>query len=519
MKIHCPHCLEETELDHSVADSVIRCGACRAVFDPRRKDTVASPGGAAPPVELLPGICAGDGFGGYTLVRKIGRGGMGVVFEATQLSLGRKVALKVLAHDLLKDPEFVQRFDREARVLASLSHPNIVQVIDKGIERGNVFLVMEYVDGVSLRDVLSEKRLPPVDALKIIPQLCDALEYAHGRGIVHRDVKPENILVGRDGTVKIADFGLAKIVGEGPAGRITRTNAVMGSLDYMAPEQRERSRDADHRADIYALGVVLYEMLTGELPIGRFEPPSKKVKLDVDLDEVVLRVLANDPELRYQRASDVKAEIRRCSEPRPAAAAATATAAPEVPAETELVDPRERERGPRTAGGRAIAKLCHDVAHGWILRQVLALAILLFFGWLLLIQAVIETIVEAIRSLFSLRGSPSGAAGGPVAKTALIALGQAKGMFIVVGAVVLSDLVLIEMAREPSSLVRAFVAAQRALLPFFVIAGAVNVMTALIAVIQTVFGRQAGAREAVGALVVAGTVMGGLAAIAEIIRW
>ncbi len=328
MKVHCPHCLAETDLDNSVAASAVSCRECRAEFDPRKKETL--PGAAASPgaPELLPGICAGDGFAGYALERKIGRGGMGVVFAATQLSLGRKVAVKVLAADLLKDPEFIQRFDREARVLASLSHVNIVQVIDKGIERGNVFLVMEYVDGVSLRDLLGEKKLGASDALKIVPQLCDALEYAHARGIIHRDIKPENILVGRDGSVKIADFGLARIVGEGPSGRITRSNAIMGSLDYMAPEQRERSRDADHRADIYALGVVFYEMLTGELPIGRFEPPSKKIKIDVDVDEVVLRVLAKDPEHRYQRASEVGAEIRRRTDPalREAAAAATVTA-------------------------------------------------------------------------------------------------------------------------------------------------------------------------------------------------
>jgi predicted Ser/Thr protein kinase len=330
MKIHCPHCLAETELEHSVADSVIRCAACGSVFDPRKKETLPNAGAAGAPAELLPGIAAGDGFGGYVLERRLGKGGMGIVFEATQTSLGRKVALKVLAHDLLKDPEFVRRFDREARVLAQLSHPNIVQVIDKGIERGNVFLVMEMVEGVSLRDLISEKKIPPADALKLIPQLCDALEYAHSRGVVHRDIKPDNILVARDGQVKIADFGLARIVGEGPSGRITKSNAVMGSLDYMAPEQREKTKDADHRADIYALGVVFYELLTGELPIGRFEPPSKKVKLEVDVDEVVLRILSKDPEMRYQRASDVGAELRRRSGMQGAAAAAAADAA--VPA-------------------------------------------------------------------------------------------------------------------------------------------------------------------------------------------
>jgi predicted Ser/Thr protein kinase len=307
MRIHCPQCQAEVELVNSVADSTVVCSRCKAVFDPRAKETLPPEG--AP--ELLPGVRAGEGFGGYVLERRLGKGGMGTVFLATQLSLGRRVALKVLSEDLLRDPEFVRRFDAEARVLAALSHPNIVQVIDKGIERGHSFLVMEWVDGVSLRDLLNERRLSPADALRLIPQLCDALEYAHARGVVHRDIKPENILIARDGTPKIADFGLARLVGAPDRERITRSNAVMGSLDYMAPEQREKAKDADHRADIYALGVVLYEMLTGELPIGRFDPPSKKVKLEVDIDEVVLRVLSKDPERRYQRASEVGTEIRR----------------------------------------------------------------------------------------------------------------------------------------------------------------------------------------------------------------
>jgi predicted Ser/Thr protein kinase len=392
MKIHCPHCLEETELENSVADSVVRCVSCKAVFDPRKKDTVPQAVGADARAELLPGICAGDGFGGYVLERKLGKGGMGIVFAATQLSLGRKVAIKVLAHDLLDDPEFVKRFEREARALASLNHPNIVKVIDKGIERGNVYLVMEYVDGVSLRDLMNDRRLPARDALKLIPQLCDALEYAHSRGVIHRDVKPENILIDTAGGLKVADFGLARIVGEPAAGRITRSNAVMGSLDYMAPEQRERTKEADHRADIYALGVVVYEMLTGELPLGRFEPPSKKVKLDVDIDEVVLRVLSKDPELRYQRASEVGEEIRRRSAGAREAASAGAATGAALPEDRDLA--RAKEPGPRTAGGRAIRKLCDEVGSSDLNRRVVSVALLVCFAWLLLILAAVETVVE-----------------------------------------------------------------------------------------------------------------------------
>jgi len=313
-RVHCPHCVEEAEIPDGFAGTEIRCTYCKAVFNLRKKDTIPLSEAEGKP-ELLPGFREGDGFGPYVLERKLGRGGMGVVFLATQLSLGRKVAIKVLAHELLADSHFVERFDREARTLAALNHPNVVQVIDKGVESGNFFLVMEYIDGVSLRELMNEKRLSPVDALKIVPQVCDALEYAHGKGVVHRDIKPENILLTRDGVAKIADFGLAKIMGKpGEDRRITRSNVLMGSLDYMAPEQREKTKDADHRSDIYSLGVVIYEMLTGELPLGRFDPPSKKVKLDVDIDEVVLRVLDKDPERRYQRASEVKEELRRRSE-------------------------------------------------------------------------------------------------------------------------------------------------------------------------------------------------------------
>jgi tRNA A-37 threonylcarbamoyl transferase component Bud32 len=310
MRVHCPHCRSVVDIVNSVADSVVECTACQRHFDPRQKETMPTGERGAGP-ELLPGIRRGDTFGGYELERVLGRGGMGTVIQGTQLSLGRKVAVKVLSTDLADDPQFVQRFNAEARVLAALNHPNIVSVIDKGIAGGHLYLVMECIDGVSLRDVLSERKLSPADALKLIPPLCDALEYAHSRGIVHRDIKPENILLDRDGTPKIADFGLARLVDTPDAHRITRSNVIMGSLDYMAPEQREKSKSADHRADIYALGVVLYEMLTGELPLGHFEPPSKKVKLEIDLDDVVLRVLARDPAARYQHASDVGDEIRR----------------------------------------------------------------------------------------------------------------------------------------------------------------------------------------------------------------
>jgi serine/threonine protein kinase len=244
------------------------------------------------------------------ILELIGRGGMGAVYKARQKSLDRLVALKILPFSVNRDPAFAERFAREARALARLAHPNIVNVHDFGQADGLYYFVMEFVDGLNLRQLLNSGKMAPKDALAIVPQICDALQYAHDKGIVHRDIKPENILLAKDGTVKIADFGLAKLVGvEARDLTITDKHDVMGTPHYMAPEQVEHPQDVDHRADIYSLGVVFYQMLTGELPIGRFAPPSRKVQIDVRLDEVVLRALEKEPALRYQHASVLKTEV------------------------------------------------------------------------------------------------------------------------------------------------------------------------------------------------------------------
>ncbi len=249
-------------------------------------------------------------FPGLEIERVIGEGGMGVVYQAVQKQLGRRVALKVLSPALASDPQFVERFNREARALAQLSHPNIVAVHDFGIHDGVPYLIMEYVEGTPLRKLLASGKLTPERALEVVPQICDALAYAHARGVVHRDVKPENILLDREGRVKIADFGLAKLARPGQT-RITRTEMTMGTPNYMAPEQIENPSAVDHRADIYSLGVVFYEMLTGELPLGRFKPPSEKAPVDARLDPVVLRSLEKEPADRYQQAAEVKDEVTR----------------------------------------------------------------------------------------------------------------------------------------------------------------------------------------------------------------
>ena len=178
----------------------------------------------------------------------------------------------------------------------------------------SLYFVMEYVAGANLRQMIQAGKLQPEQALAIVPQICDALQYAHDEGIVHRDIKPENILLDKKGRPKIADFGLSKLLSEDrPDVSLTATHQVMGTLGYMAPEQMEGSRNVDHRADIYSLGVVFYEMLTGELPLGRFAAPSQKAQVDVRLDEVVLRTLEKEPDRRYQRASEVKTEVEQVS--------------------------------------------------------------------------------------------------------------------------------------------------------------------------------------------------------------
>jgi predicted Ser/Thr protein kinase len=252
------------------------------------------------------------------ILELLGRGGMGAVYKARQKDLDRLVALKVLPVRSGADPGFAERFTREARTLARLNHPNIVAVHDFGLAGEFHYLLMEYIGGVTLRQVERSGGLTPQQALAIVPQICEALQYAHDNGVVHRDIKPENILLDTRGKAKIADFGLAKLLGRDRDFTLTQPGHVMGTPHYMAPEQVEHPSDVDHRADIYSLGVVFYEMLTGELPLGRFAPPSRKVQIDVRLDEVVLRTLEKEPEQRYQQASQVKTEVETIAASPPA---------------------------------------------------------------------------------------------------------------------------------------------------------------------------------------------------------
>ncbi len=273
------------------------------------------PSAPMPPIEEL-----APHFPQLEILECLGRGGMGVVYKARQKSLNRLVALKLLAPERTDDAAFVTRFEREAHALAALSHPNIVTVYDFGQAGGFCFLLMEFVDGVNLRQAMHASRFSPEQALAMVPPICEALQYAHEHGIVHRDIKPENLLLDREGRIKIADFGIAKIVaGRGagdPLATPPATDGTPGSLSlaagtpqYMAPEQASDPAHVDHRADIYSLGVVLYEMLTGELPKADLVPPSKRVQVDVRLDEIVLRALERTPELRFQTAADLRTQV------------------------------------------------------------------------------------------------------------------------------------------------------------------------------------------------------------------
>ena len=380
-------------------------------------ETGASAGGAAPaaadyvppmPAELAPL------FPDLEILELVGRGGMGVVYKARQKRLDRLVALKILAPKIAQDPAFAERFQREARAMAMLSHPQIVAVHDFGHKsplppgegqgegggtlspRPLYYFLMEFVDGLNLRRLLDAGKLAPEEALAIVPQICDALQYAHDHGVVHRDIKPENVLIDKEGRVKIADFGIAKLVGtpsrgqrreergegepftsplpsgegqpltsplppgegqpltsplppgegqgEGfgspaPLSPLTVAGQVMGTPQYMAPEQIEHPLQVDHRADIYSLGVVFYQMLTGELPIGRFAAPSKKVQIDVRLDEVVLRALEKEPEQRYQQASEIKTRVETIVTTPPVATMASSSArALHVATQPQLAD-------------------------------------------------------------------------------------------------------------------------------------------------------------------------------------
>ncbi len=341
-----------------------RCPLCAAVIP------ADAPQGLCPRCVLLgaaspsdPGLPSGErpdppaldavraAFPQLEIVELIGAGGMGVVYKARQPHLDRWVALKVLPEKLSADSTFAERFNREARFLARLNHPGIVAVHEFGQAGPFCYLLLEYVDGVNLRQAMRAGRFSPREALAIVPRICEALQYAHEQGVLHRDIKPENILLDAAGRVKIADFGIAKLVGAPHSDlTLTQSGARLGTPHYMAPEQVEKPGEVDHRADIYSLGVVFYEMLTGELPLGRFAPPSAKAELDARIDEIVLRALTKERELRQQTAGEVKTQVEDVAK-----APAGASGAPAKP----------NSNAPPTGSGVRIAGFRSVPSNGW----------------------------------------------------------------------------------------------------------------------------------------------------------
>lgn len=349
----CPNCSAKYDVGIYVSGQKVRCRRCNIKFQVERNDTQVGvkgtptpPPGAAPagaqvgvaaqalePVGGRPphqapeappprpankpqriavnDISPGTLLAGYEVGGVLGRGAMGTVYRARQISLDRPVAVKVMSSDLVSQPEFILRFKREAAALASLAHPNVVGIIDQGHVDSNWYFVMEYVDGPTLRRVLSQRSLRLPQVFELAVQIGRGLDYAHSKGVVHRDLKPENVLLvdsGNEGYLpKICDFGLADILySDRSYVNLTGSRISMGTVNYMAPEQRQDAGRVDQRADVFSYGVLLYEMLTGELPLGRYAEPSKRNRaLDKRLDPVIMRALEPDPRRRYPRVREL----------------------------------------------------------------------------------------------------------------------------------------------------------------------------------------------------------------------
>ena len=318
--------------------------------------------------------------GRYLIVRKLGAGGMADVYLAEDQELGRRVAIKILNDRHAADEQFVERFRREAKNAAGLSHPNIVQIYDRGTAEGTYYIAMEYLDGRSLKELIVGRGPAPIKlAIEYTREILAAVGFAHRNGIVHRDIKPHNVLCGPEGRLKVTDFGIAR----SGASQMTEVGSIIGTAQYLSPEQA-RGAPVDQSSDLYSVGVVLYELLTGQVPFTGDTPleiamkhlstvprPPSELREDVphDLDLVVLRALAKEPADRYQSAEEMDADLKRVLEGLPVgeetANAATAVlagagviaAAPTSvitrPADTGATRLRERPLRPATTATRA----------------------------------------------------------------------------------------------------------------------------------------------------------------------
>ncbi|AZK46994.1 Stk1 family PASTA domain-containing Ser/Thr kinase [Paenibacillus lentus] len=262
--------------------------------------------------------------GRYQIIERIGGGGMALVYRAQDILLNRNVAIKVLRQQFVNDEEFIRRFRREAQSAASLSHPNVVSVYDVGQEEDIHFIVMEYVEGQNLNEIIKERAPLQVDeAVRIASQIADALDHAHHNQIIHRDIKPHNILIGRNGRVKVTDFGIARAV---TSTTITQTGSVVGSVHYFSPEHAKGVATGE-KSDLYSLGIVLYQMLTGQLPfLGESpisvalkhlqehfeEPRSVNSMIPQSVENIILKSMRKNPGERYQSAQEMLLDLETC---------------------------------------------------------------------------------------------------------------------------------------------------------------------------------------------------------------
>jgi predicted Ser/Thr protein kinase len=265
----------------------------------------------------------GKETGNYRILKELGKGGMGVVYKANQISLGRMVAMKVLPQHLTTNPSFIKRFKNEARAIAKLNHPNIVQIFDVGQDDGTHYYTMEFIEGPPLDEIIyRDGRLPLDRAINIILQVAGALQYAHGQGIVHRDIKPSNIMIDKSGRIKVTDFGLAL---QQKTTRLTIDGGIVGTPEYMSPEQAV-GQTATAQSDIYSLGIVFYELLTGKVPFEADSPlmllnkirdsePQWPCSINPDIpagiEKVIRNLMAKKPQDRYQSCQELIQDIKR----------------------------------------------------------------------------------------------------------------------------------------------------------------------------------------------------------------
>lgn len=271
----------------------------------------------------------------YDIHHLIAAGGMGAVYAGSQRALDRPVAIKVLPPGAAKDGESIDRFRTEAKAMARLIHPNIPAVYDFDVSSGYCYLVMEFIDGRNVHELVTQHSLTPELTCNLIAQVCEALQFAHQRGIVHGDIKPSNLLVTQEGVLKLADFGLAQLMDAGSR-ESGGDYAPMGTPEYAAPELWQPDVVMDHRADLYSLGCVFYEMLTGAPPEGSFQLPAGPLKLDPKIDAIISRCMQQQPAQRYQSAAEIKKDVDAI---RHGAAIPATTASSAKPAAVRVVRP------------------------------------------------------------------------------------------------------------------------------------------------------------------------------------